>query len=96
MLAAVLERPKAIVAESSYVTSEVVNDAYGGTSDPTVGLLQIRFSSTVHDFNYSGPPAKIAAIGCDWPAELPGETDSDTFWKAQGANAEPRVVLAQV
>jgi hypothetical protein len=83
----------AIVAESSYVPSEVVNDTYStrtlsdGTTakDPTVGLLQIRFSSTVHDFNYYGPMAKMAAIGCSWPAALTTQTDSQDFWATQGA-----------
>jgi hypothetical protein len=83
----------AIVAESSYVPSEVVNDTYSTRSlsdgtkatDPTVGLLQIRFSSTVHDFNYYGPMAKMTAIGCSWPAALTTQTDSQDFWATQGA-----------
>ncbi len=76
----------AIVAESSYNPASVVNDAYGGAADPTVGLLQIRFSSTVHDYNYYGPMAKMAAIGCTWPSALLTETDTTTFWRGQGAN----------
>jgi hypothetical protein len=83
----------AIVAESSYVPSEVVTDTYATRSltdgtiakDPTVGLLQIRFSSTVHDFNYYGPMAKMAAIGCSWPGALTTQTDSQDFWATQGA-----------
>jgi len=81
----------AIVAESSYVPTEVVNDSYstraitGGTAnDPTVGLLQIRFSSTVHDFNYFGPMPKMAAIGCTWPAALTTQADTATFWATAG------------
>ena len=81
----------AIVAESSYVPTEVVNDSYstraitGGTAnDPTVGLLQIRFSSTVHDYNYFGPIPKMAAIGCSWPAALTTQADTATFWATAG------------
>jgi hypothetical protein len=81
----------AIVAESSYDPTEVVLDSYGtrdvnGTTanDPTVGLLQIRFSSTVNDFNYFGPLSKLTAIGCAWPAELPSHADDATFWATAG------------
>jgi hypothetical protein len=81
----------AIVAESSYVPTEVVNDTYstrsvGGVTanDPTVGLLQIRFSSTVHDFNYFGSLPKMTAIGCTWPAALTSQADTQTFWATAG------------
>ncbi len=76
-----------IVSESSYVPTEVVNDAYAtenGSNDPTVGLLQIRFSSTVHDYNYNGPIATIEAIGCSWPAGLTTQADVTTFWRTEG------------
>jgi hypothetical protein len=78
----------AIVAESSYTpgTPSVRYDSYAGTTDPTVGLLQIRFSSTVHDYNYYGPMTKIAAIGCVWPAAFLTQTDTSTFWQGQGMN----------
>ena len=81
----------AIVAESSYTPTSVVKDSYstrtvGGmmANDPTVGLLQIRFSSTVHDYNYNGPLAKMATIGCSWPAALTTQADTQTFWATQG------------
>jgi hypothetical protein len=81
----------AIVAESSYTPTSVVNDSYatrtvGGVTanDPTVGLLQIRFSSTVHDYNYFGSLPKMAAIGCTWPAALPTQADTQTFWATAG------------
>ena len=81
----------AIVAESSYVPTEVVVDSYatrsvGGVTanDPTVGLLQVRFSSTVHDFNYFGPLPKMAAIGCTWPTALTTQADNQTFWATTG------------
>ena len=76
----------AIVAESSYNPESVVEDSYGGAADPTVGLLQIRFSSTVQDYNYYGPLEKIEAIGCSWPSELPGQAQEETFWRNQGSN----------
>jgi hypothetical protein len=89
-----------IVSESSYVpgsptpgppSSPSVNyDTYAtmnGDNDPTVGLLQIRFSSTVHDYNYYGPLATIEAIGCTWPAGLASQADVSTFWDAQGGTA---------
>ncbi len=81
----------AIVAESSYTPSSDVVDPYATrtvetvtANDPTVGLLQIRFSSTVHDYNYYGPLPKIAAIGCAWPAGLSSQPDTDTWWATQG------------
>jgi hypothetical protein len=81
----------AIVAESSYNPASVVNDTYsmrqvGGmtANDPTVGLLQIRFSSTVHDYNYYGPMAKMTSIGCSWPAALSSQADNATFWATAG------------
>jgi hypothetical protein len=81
----------AIVAESSYNPISVVTDSYatravtGGTAnDPTVGLLQVRFSSTMHDYNYNGPMAKMAAIGCSWPPELQTQTDATLFWATEG------------
>jgi hypothetical protein len=86
-----------IVSESSYIpgtptpgppSSPSVNyDSYAtrsGANDPTVGLLQIRFSSTVHDYNYYGPLATIQAIGCNWPASLASQADVSTFWNSQG------------
>jgi hypothetical protein len=82
----------AIVAESSYDPSEDVTDSYatrdlgGGTlaNDPTVGLLQIRFSSTVQDYNGYGSFEKMAAIGCTWPSELETGTHDAIFWGTQG------------
>ncbi len=81
----------AIVAESSYNPDSVVMDQdstrpINGTTanDPTIGLLQVRFSSTVHDYNYYAPMGKIAAIGCTWPSELTTQADDATFWATQG------------
>ena len=89
-----------IVSESSYTpgmptpgppSSASVNyDSYatsGGANDPTVGLLQVRFSSTVHDFNYYGPLATIRAIGCNWPAAFTTQADVTSFWRNQGGTA---------
>jgi hypothetical protein len=76
----------AIVAESSYNPASVVEDSYGGSSDPTVGLLQIRFSSTVRDYNYYGPIPKMTAIGCQWPSAWLNQANVDTFWRQEGSN----------
>jgi hypothetical protein len=83
----------AILQESSYNAASVVTDSYGtrsissGTAnDPTVGLLQIRFSSTVNDYNSYGPLDKMAGIGCSWPPELASHQSDggdSAFW-AQG------------
>jgi len=55
-----------------------------GDNDPTVGLLQVRFSSTVQDFNDYGPIATIEAIGCSWPAAFAAQSQNSTFWTSQG------------
>ena len=76
----------AIVAESSYnPNSSVASPA----NDPTVGLLQIRFSSTVKDYNYNGPMAKMAAIGCNWPPELLTLSSSSANWTTLGQLGSP-------
>ncbi|MDP9000234.1 MAG: hypothetical protein M3O46_09005 [Myxococcota bacterium] len=49
-----------------------------------MGLLQIRFSSTVHDYNYYGSQPKMAAIGCSWPLALISQADVASFWRANG------------
>jgi hypothetical protein len=56
--------------------------------DPTIGLLQIRFSSTVKDYNQFGPRAAMTAIGCAFPdlGHLTEDGNSD-FWAATGAKA---------
>jgi hypothetical protein len=89
-----------IVSESSYIpgnptpgppsSASVQYDSYAtsnGSNDPTVGLLQVRFSSTVHDYNYYGPLPTIAAIGCSWPAGLATHADTGTFWRTSGGTA---------
>jgi hypothetical protein len=63
----------AINKESSYQAGLIVEDSYGGSTDPTVGLTQIRFSSTVSDFNDGGPIDTIERIGCDWPTINSGD-----------------------
>ena len=86
-----------IVSESSYEpgtpipgppsTTSVNYDSYGtmdGHNDPTVGLLQVRFSSTVQDFNYYGPIDTIEAIGCGWPSAFASQTQNSTFWTSEG------------
>jgi hypothetical protein len=76
----------AMVAESSYNPLLIVADAYGGAADPTVGLLQNRFSSTVHDYNFFGPLDKMATIGCTWPTNLPTSMTAPE-WRTLGGTA---------
>lgn len=64
----------AINKESSYNAQSVVEDAYGGSADPTVGLTQIRFSSTVKDYASGGPLDALERIGCDFPESVSGDT----------------------
>jgi hypothetical protein len=86
----------AIEKESSYNATENVADTYSKraigaetANDPTIGLLQIRFSSTVHDFAAEGPLDKLACIGCTFPASFAthkndsGGGNSD-FWAVSG------------
>jgi hypothetical protein len=73
----------AIVAESSYNPNTVVYDTFSNNTDPTVGLLQIRYSSTVHDYNFYGPLPAMANIGCPWPTNLPTSMSS-TAWTNPG------------
>ena len=53
----------AINAESSYNTQA---GATGASGDPSVGLLQIRFSSVVLDFANYGPVDALTRIGCNF------------------------------
>jgi hypothetical protein len=62
----------AINAESSYDTQA---GTQGAGSDPSVGLLQIRFSSVVRDFADFGPVKALTRIGCNFGTV----TDSDSF-----------------
>ena len=54
-----------------------MEDSYGGATDPTVGLLQIRFSSVVSEYNEQGPLDAIERIGCTWPQISEGDTGAD-------------------
>lgn len=53
----------AINAESSY---DVLAGTSGAGDDPTIGLLQIRFSSTIRDFADYGPFDALERAGCDF------------------------------
>jgi hypothetical protein len=75
----------AIVSESTYNPAEVVFD--NANNDPTVGLLQVRLSSTVHDFNYYGPIPTIAALGCSWPSALQSLASTAASWSSLGGTA---------
>jgi hypothetical protein len=62
----------AINAESSYNTQA---GATGAAGDPSVGLLQIRFSSVVLDFANYGPVDALTRIGCNFGTV----TSSDSY-----------------
>jgi hypothetical protein len=85
----------AIDVESSYNPTVAVTDAYatrglgGGAqaADPTVGLLQVRFSSTVHDFATRGRLDSLACAGCTFPADFDAhlaESGDSSFWAESG------------
>jgi hypothetical protein len=62
----------AINAESSYDTQA---GTQGASGDPSVGLLQIRFSSVVRDFADYGPINALTRIGCNFGTV----TSSDSY-----------------
>ena len=68
----------AINAESS---SDVLAGTVGAgpNDDPSVGLLQIRFTSTVRDFADYGPVDALTRIGCDF-----GTVTSTDSWATKG------------
>jgi hypothetical protein len=85
----------AIDVESSYDTTVAVTDAYatrglgggGQAADPTVGLLQVRFSSTVRDFARRGRLDSLACAGCTFPADFDAhlaESGDSSFWAVSG------------
>jgi hypothetical protein len=84
----------AIHKESSYNATVAVKDAYAtrtiGTAkanDPTVGLLQIRFSSTVHDYVSRGPLESLSCVGCTFPASVishANDAGSSSYWGVTG------------
>lgn len=84
----------AILKESSYNAQLVENDSYGQraignqkANDPIVGLLQIRFSATVHDYALLGDVDKMACVGCPIPQELVTKStisNDSPFWAVSG------------
>ncbi len=84
----------AILKESSYDANLTAVDTYGRraigaqqANDPVVGLLQIRFSSTVRDYAGLGHLDKLACIGCEMPTELvdrKDESNDSPFWAVTG------------
>ena len=87
----------AIKKESGYNPALVVKDAYGErtigaakANDPTVGLLQIRFSSTVRDYTVEGVRSALSCIGCNLPAPFDAQKNQQgdsTFWAVNGPSA---------
>ncbi len=94
----------AIHKESTYNLTALVNDAYatrtiGNTkaNDPTVGLLQIRFSSTVHDFVLHGSLPALACVGCTLPAAVVSHADDSgdsAFWTVTGPTQNMSVMTS--
>jgi hypothetical protein len=84
----------AISKESNYNATVTVKDSYAtrninGTpaNDPVVGLLQVRFSSTVHEVVALGALDRLACAGCPIPASVSAranESGSSTFWAVTG------------
>lgn len=84
----------AIGKESSYNAALTIKDGYGTrttpagkANDPTVGLLQIRFSSTVHDFVQQGALDSLSCVGCTFPAGFAAhkaESGDSAFWAVSG------------
>lgn len=84
----------AIHKESSYNATVAVKDAYSmraigaaKANDPTVGLLQIRFSSTVHDYVSLGRLDSLSCVGCTFPASVTShqaESGSSSYWAVTG------------
>ena len=84
----------AILKESSYDPALLGKDAYSKrpignqtANDPSVGLLQIRFSATVKDYALLGHLDKMTCIGCDIPQELvtnANQSNDSTFWAVTG------------
>lgn len=87
----------AINKESTHNPNVVVTDGYAtrkvnGTTanDPTVGLLQIRFSATVNDYVSHAPLDSLTCIGCAVPAEVTahaGEPGDSHYWAVSGPTA---------
>jgi hypothetical protein len=84
----------AIRKESSYNVASTVKDAFGSratsagaANDPTVGLLQVRFSSTVRDYVVQGKLDSLSCVGCTFPAGFAthkNESSDSAFWAVSG------------
>ena len=84
----------AISKESGYTPTASVLDGYGTrdvggmkANDPVVGMLQIRFSSTVHEIVSLGNVDRIACTGCKIPASVmshASEAGDSAFWAVTG------------
>lgn len=80
--------------ESAYNENLSIKDSYGSrqiggqaANDPTVGLLQIRFSSTVHDMEQQGNTDSLTCIGCTFPTSFAShrtQAGDSTFWAVTG------------
>ncbi len=89
-----------IGTESGYMQNVAVKDSYATrqvsgmtANDPTVGLLQIRFSSTVHEMATLGAVNRLACIGCPLPASVLAAASNDqVYWAVTGPTANMSVM----
>jgi len=80
--------------ESGFDPKVLVRDGYGTraignqrANDPVVGLLQIRFSSTVHEMVALGNAERLACVGCPIPPAISAhaaEGGSTPYWAVTG------------
>ena len=80
--------------ESGYDPKVSVKDTYGSraignqrANDPVVGLLQVRFSSTVHEMVALGNTDRLACVGCPIPDAVKAhaaEGGSTPYWAVTG------------
>ncbi len=87
----------AMSKESAYNVDLSIRDSYGSraigaqtANDPTVGLLQVRFSSTVHDMEQQGNTDSLTCIGCTFPAGFAAhrtKAGDSPFWAVTGPPA---------
>ncbi|MDB4945037.1 MAG: hypothetical protein JWP97_4571 [Labilithrix sp.] len=84
----------AIEKESSFNVNASVSDSYGTrntaagrANDPTVGLTQIRFSSTVRDMVVKGNTEALSCAGCVLPSSVTShasDVGDSAYWAVTG------------
>jgi hypothetical protein len=90
----------AISTESGYMPNVQVKDSYATrqvmgmtANDPVVGMLQIRFSSTVHEMATLGAVNRLACVGCPLPSSVVTHDPNDqVYWAVTGPTANMSVM----